>query len=196
MIFAGVSCTTVVMTDIQLPVSITEVFSAFGVTDPAQILITLLSLVLVILLVLIVLIAFRGRPSGNNVSNRKEEAVDSGRAERPAAEPIIPKATRPEGGHALAAQSMNKIENSELAAEQVEDFQIFKRPRQKSIPAEQTTTSLEMTDQMSTPDHLRLIEKEMVRLRDLYQGGRITRDMYIDETQSLYLQARELSSMS
>ena len=69
------------MTDIQLPVSVTEVFTAFGVTDPAQILITLLSLVLGILLVLIVLIAFRGRPSGNNVSNRKEEAVDSGRAE-------------------------------------------------------------------------------------------------------------------
>ena len=83
-----------------------------------------------------------------------------------------------------------------MLSEQVEDFQIFKRPRQKSIPAEQTTTSLELRDQMSTPDHLRLIEKEMVKLRDLYQGGHITRDMYIDETQSLYLQARELSSIS
>ena len=49
---------------------------------------------------------------------------------------------------------------------------------------------------MSTPDHLRLIEKEMVRLRDLYHGGHITRDIYIDETQSLYIQARELSSIS
>ena len=196
MIFAGVSCTTVAMTDIQIPVSVTEVFSAFGVTDAAQILITLLSLFLGILLVLIVLIAFRGRPSGNNLSNQKEEAADSDRAETPAAEPTIAKATRPEGGDALAAQSSNKIENSELAEEQVEDFQIFKRPRQKSIPAEQTTTALEVEDQMSTPDHLRLIEKEMVRLRDLYQGGHITRDMYIDETQSLYLQARELSSIS
>ena len=127
---------------------------------------------------------------------RKERLLTSDRAETPAAEPIISKATQPEGGDALAAQSLNKIENSELAAEQVEDFQIFKRPRQKSNPAEQTTTSLEVTDQMSTPDHLRLIEKEMVRLRDLYQGGHITRDMYIDETQSLYLQARELSSIS
>ena len=159
-------------------------------------LIILLSLVLGVLLVLIMLIAFRGRPSGSNLSHQKGEAADSSRAETPAAEPIIPKATRPEGGDALAAQSANKIENSELAAEQVEDFQIFKRPRQKSIPADQTTTSLEVKDQMSTPDHLRLIEKEMVRLRDLYQGGHITRDMYIDETQSLYLQARELSSIS
>lgn len=184
------------MTDIQLPVSVTELFSAFGVTDPARILIILLSLILGILLILIVLIAFRGRPSDSNLSNQEEEAAYSDRPETAAAEPIIPKATRPEVGDALAAQSSNKIENSELAAEQVEDFQIFKRPRQKSIPAEQTTTSFKVRDQMSTPDHLRLIEKEMVRLRDLYQGGHITRDMYIDETQSLYLQARELSSIS
>ena len=184
------------MTDIQLPVSVTELFSAFGVTDPARILIILLSLVLGILLVLIVLIAFRGRPSDSNLSNQKEEAAGSDRAETPAAEPIFPKATRPEGGDALAAQSLNKIENSELAAEQVEDFQIFKRPRQKSNPAERTSTSLEVTEPISKLDHLRLVEKEMVRLRDLYQGGHITRDMYIDETQSLYIQARELSSIS
>ena len=184
------------MTDIQFPVFVTELFSAFGVTDPARILIILLSLVLGILLVLIVLIAFRGRPSGSTLSKQKEEAADSDRAVTPAVEPIIPKATRLEAGDALAAKSSNKIENSELEAEQVEDFQIFKRPRKRSIPAEQTKTSLEVREQMSTPDHLRLIEKEMVRLRDLYQGGHITRDMYIDETQSLYLQARELSSIS
>ena len=184
------------MTDIQFPVSVTELFSAFGVTDPARILIILLSLVLGILLVFILLIAFRGRPSDSKLSNQKEDAADQDRAETPAAKPIIPKATRPEGGDPLAAQSLNKIENSELAAELGEDFQIFKRPRQKSNPAEQTTTSLEVTDRMSTPDHLRLIEKEMVRLRDLYQSGHITRDMYIDETQSLYIQARELSSIS
>ena len=49
---------------------------------------------------------------------------------------------------------------------------------------------------MSTTDYLRLIEKEMVRLRDLYKGGHITRDMYIDETRSLYHQARGLTSVS
>ena len=184
------------MTNIQLPVFFTDLFFMFGVTDPVQMLIILLSLVLGILLVLIVSIAFRGRPSGSDLSNQKEEAADSDRSETPAAKPIIPKATRPEAGDALAAQSSNQIENSELATEQVEDFQIFKRPRQKSVYAEHTTTSLEVRDQMSTPDHLRLIEKEMVRLRDLYQGGHITRDMYIDETQSLYIQARELSSIS
>ena len=184
------------MTDIQLPVSFTELFSAFGITDPALILIILLSLVLAVLLVLIVLIAFRGRTSGSNLSNQKGETADSDRAETLAAKSIISKATWPEGGDALAAQSSNKIENSELAMEHVEDFQIFKRPRQKSTPADQTASSLDVKESMSTADHLRLIEQEMVRLRGLYRGGQITRDIYIDETRSLYLQARELSSIS
>ena len=184
------------MTNIQLPVSFTDLFSVFGVTDPTQMLIILLSLVLGLLLVLIILITFRGRSSGSNLSHQKGEAAHSSKAKTPAPEPIISKSIQPEEGDALAAQSANIIENSELLSEQVEDFQIFKRPRQKSTPADQTTLSLDVKDPMSTADHLQLIEQEMVRLRGLYQGGHITRDMYIDETRSLYLQARELSSIS
>ena len=184
------------MTDIQLPVSVTDLFSVFGVTDQVRMLIILLSLVLAVLLVLILLIAFRGRPSGSNLSHQKGEAADSSRAKAPASEPIVSESTQPEEGDDLAAQSANIIENSESVSEQVEDFQIFKRPRQKSTPADQTTSSLDVKDPMSTADHLRLIEQEMVRLRDLYQGDHITRDIYIDETRSLYLQARELSSLS
>ena len=184
------------MTSIQLPVSVTDLFSVFGVTDSARILIILLSLILGVLLVLIMLIAFRGRPSGSNVSHQKEEAADSSRAKTPAPEPIISKSTQPEEGDPLAAQSANIIEKSELVSEQVEDFQIFKRPRQKSTPSDQTAPSLDVKDPMSTADHLRLIEQEMVRLRGLYQGGHVTRDMYVDETRSLYLQAREISSIS
>ena len=184
------------MTDIQLPVFITDLFSVFGVTDQAQMLIILLSLVLVVLLVLIMLITFRGRPSGSNLSHQKGGDVASSRAKTPATEPIISKSTHPDESDALAEQSADVIENPELVTEQVEDFQIFKRPRQKSTSADQTAASLDLKDQMSTAEHLRLIEKEMVRLRDLYQGGHITRDMYIDETRSLYIQARELSSIS
>ena len=168
----------------------------FGVTDPARMLIILLSLVLGILLVLIILIAFRGRSSGSNLSHQKGEAADSSRAKTPVPEPIISKSTQPEEDGALAAQSASIIENSELVSEQVDDFQIFKRPRQKSTPAEQTASSLDVKDPIATTDQLRLIEQEMVRLRGLYQGGHITRDMYIDETRSLYFQARELSSLS
>ena len=191
----GVSCTTVAMTDIQLPVLVIDLFSVFGMTDSAQILIALLSLVLGVLLVLIMLIVFRGRPSDNNSSRQKGEASDLSRAEKLAVEPIIPELTQPEGSDALAAQSKDKAENSELMAKQVDDFQIFKRPRQKSVPADLTAPSLNVKDQVSTAENLRLIEKEMVRLRDLYQSGHITREIYVDETRSLYYQARELSSI-
>lgn len=184
------------MTNIQLPVFVTDLFSIYGVSDPAQMLIILLSLVLGVLLVLIMLIAFRGRPYGSNSSNQKGKAADSPRTKTPASEPIISKSALPEEGEAVAAQSTNIIENFESVSEQVEDFQIFKRPRQKLSPADQIAPSLDVKDPMSTTDHLQLIEREMVRLRGLYQGGHITRDMYIDETQSLYLQARELSSIS
>ena len=184
------------MTDIQLPVSVTYLFAEFGITDPAQVLITLLSLVLGVLLVLIMLIAFRGGPSNSKSSHQKQTPSDPFIAEKPAVKTIVSEANHPEGDDALAAQSTNKLENPEFVAKHVEDFQIFKRPTQKSIPAGRIAPSLEENDKMSTADHLRLIEKEMVRLRELYQGGHITRDMYIDETRSLYHQARELSSLS
>ncbi len=184
------------MTNIQLPVYVTDLFSMFGVTDPARMLIILLSLVLGVLLVLIMLIAFRGRKYVSNSSHQKGEAADSSRFKTTAPELIISQPAQPEGGDALAAQSANIIENSELLSEQVENFQIFKRPRQKSTPADQIAPSLDVKEPMSTADHLRLIEQEMIRLRGLYQGGQITRDIYVDETRSLYLQARELSSIS
>ena len=184
------------MNNIQLPVFVTDLFFMFGVIDPAQMLIILLSLVLGVLLVLIMLIAFRGGAYGSNLSHQKGDAAVSSRTKTIAPEPIISKSTQPEEGDALVAQSANIMENSELLSEQVEDFQIFKRPTQKSTPEDQTAPSLDVKDPMSTAAHLRLIEQEMVRLRGLYQGGHITRDMYIDETRSLYLQARELSSIS
>ena len=184
------------MIDVQLPVLVTDLFYVFGMTDPSSMLIILLSAVLGVLLVLIVLLAFRGRPSESNLSHQEREVTGRTRAEKPVPEPIISKATQSEGKDAVAAQSANQIENSGLAAEQVEEFQIFRRPRQKSSIGDHTAPLSDVKDQMSTADHLRLIEKEMIRLRDLYQGGHITRDMYIDETRSLYFQARELSSIS
>ena len=184
------------MTNIQLPVSVTDLFSMFGVTDPSRMLIILLSLVLGVLLALIMIIAFRGRTSGSNLSHRKGEAADASRVKTPALEPIISKSTQTEEGDALAGDSASIIQDSELVSEQVEDFQIFKRSRQRSNPSDQTASSLDVKAPISIANHLRLIEQEMVRLRGLYQGGHITRDVYVDETRSLYLQARELSSTS
>ena len=184
------------MTVIQLPVLVTDIFTAFGMTDPADMLIVLLSLILGVLLVLIVFIALGGRPSGGNSSHPKGEVSGASSVAMPSVDPVASVATEPERSDAFTAKSANKVENSETVTEQVEDFQIFKRPIQKSIKADRKVPSLGENEQMSTTDHLRLIEKEMVRLRDLYHGGHITRDMYIDETRSLYHQARGLSSLS
>ena len=81
-------------------------------------------------------------------------------------------------------------------AEPLEDFRIFKRPKGAPAKPARPSSSAAADEQLSTTEHLRLIEKNMIRLRDLYQGGHITRDMYVDETRSLYHQARGLSSIS
>ena len=173
------------MNDIQLPDAVLDLFAAFDIADPAQILILLLGGILILLLVLIILIAARGRPASAAVSET---------AEPPSALPA-------EQGPATTAPDMPVAPPVDTSlppadAEPLEDFRIFKRP--KGVPAKpvRPSSSAAADEQLSTTEHLRLIEKNMIRLRDLYQGGHITRDMYVDETRSLYHQARGLSSIS
>ena len=171
------------MTDIQLPDSVLDLFAAFDIADPAQILVLLLGGILVLLLVLIILIAARGRSAPAAavperaeppVFSPAEQALDS---PAPAAPPV-------EAGPASAE------------AEQLEEFRIFKRPKGAPAKPARPSSPAAADEQLSTTEHLQLIEKNMIRLRDLYQGGHITRDMYVDETRSLYHQARGLSSIS
>ena len=175
------------MTDIQLPDAVLDLFAAFDISDPAQILILLLGGILVLLLVLIILIAARGRPAS-------AAAAVSETAEPPSALPAeqVPATTTPD--MPVAPPVDTSLPPAD--AKPLEDFRIFKRP--KGVPAKpaRPSSSAAADEQLSTTEHLRLIEKNMIRLRDLYQGGHITRDMYVDETRSLYHQARGLSSIS
>lgn len=173
------------MTDIQLPDAVLDLFAAFDIADPAQILILLLGGILVLLLVLIILIAARGRPASAAVSET---------AEPPSALPA-------EQGPATTAPDMPVAPPVDTSpppadAEPLEDFRIFKRPKGAPAKPARPSSPAAADEQLSTTEHLRLIEKNMIRLRDLYQGGHITRDMYVDETRSLYHQARGLSSIS
>ena len=173
------------MTDIQLPDAVLDLFAAFDIADPAQILILLLGGILVLLLVLIILIAARGRPASAAVSET---------AEPPSALPA-------EQGPATTAPDLPVAPPVDTSpppadAEPLEDFRIFKRPKGAPAKPVRPSSSAAADAQLSTTEHLRLIEKNMIRLRDLYQGGHITRDMYVDETRSLYHQARGLSSIS
>lgn len=173
------------MTDIQLPDAVLDLFAAFDIADPAQILILLLGGILVLLLVLIILIAARGRPASAAVSET---------AEPPSALPAeqVPATTTPD--MPVAPPVDTSLPPAD--AEPLEDFRIFKRPKGAPAKPVRPSSSAAADEQLSTTEHLRLIEKNMIRLRDLYQGGHITRDMYVDETRSLYHQARGLSSIS
>lgn len=173
------------MTDIQLPDAVLDLFAAFDISDPAQILILLLGGILVLLLVLIILIAARGRPASAAVSET---------AEPPSALPAeqVPATTTPDMPVAPPVDTSPPPAD----AEPLEDFRIFKRPKGAPAKPVRPSSSAAADEQLSTTEHLRLIEKNMIRLRDLYQGGHITRDMYVDETRSLYHQARGLSSIS
>lgn len=173
------------MTDIQLPDAVLDLFAAFDISDPAQILILLLGGILVLLLVLIILIAARGRPASAAVSET---------AEPPSALPAeqVPATTTPDMPVAPPVDTSPPPAD----AEPLEDFRIFKRPKGAPAKPARPSSSAAADEQLSTTEHLRLIEKNMIRLRDLYQGGHITRDMYVDETRSLYHQARGLSSIS
>ena len=173
------------MTDIQFPDAVLDLFAAFDIADPAQILILLLGGILVLLLVLIILIAARGRPASAAVSET---------AEPPSALPAeqVPATTTPD--MPVAPPVDTSLPPAD--AEPLEDFRIFKRPKGAPAKPARPSSSAAADEQLSTTEHLRLIEKNMIRLRDLYQGGHITRDMYVDETRSLYHQARGLSSIS
>ena len=175
------------MTDIQLPDAVLDLFAAFDISDPAQILILLLGGILVLLLVLIILIAARGRPA-------PAAAAVSETAEPPSALPAeqVPATTTPDMPVAPPVDTSPPPAD----AEPLEDFRIFKRPKGAPAKPVRPSSSAAADEQLSTTEHLRLIEKNMIRLRDLYQGGHITRDMYVDETRSLYHQARGLSSIS
>lgn len=175
------------MTDIQLPDAVLDLFAAFDISDPAQILILLLGGILVLLLVLIILIAARGRPAS-------AAAAVSETAEPPSALPAeqVPATTTPDMPVAPPVDTSPPPAD----AEPLEDFRIFKRPKGAPAKPVRPSSSAAADEQLSTTEHLRLIEKNMIRLRDLYQGGHITRDMYVDETRSLYHQARGLSSIS
>ena len=176
------------MTDIQLPDSIRDLFAAFNIADSAQILVLLLGAVLALLLVLIILIAVRGRsaaaavPASASVPDKTEPPVLS--SSEPAFDKLASAAPAVEASPALPE------------SEQLEDFRIFKRPKAASAKPARTAPVASADENLSTTDNLQLIEKNMIRLRDLYQGGHITRDMYVDETRSLYHQARGLSSIS
>lgn len=70
----------------------------------------------------------------------------------------------------------------------LDDFKIFKRSVSAELKAQPQTAQ----PMLPADDELLVIEQNMVRLRELFHEGHITRDVYIDETRTLYHQAKAL----
>ena len=72
-----------------------------------------------------------------------------------------------------------------------EDFKIFRRSSSHSQKKYQETQK-----DNAVAHELQLIEQNMISLKNMFHNGHITRDIYVDETRTLYNQARALSEAS
>ena len=77
------------------------------------------------------------------------------------------------------------------STEAEEDFKIFRRTA-LAAPKKQVSIS----ESAPVIEELELIEKNMIALKGLFHDGHITRDVYVDETRTLYNHAKTLADMS
>ena len=77
------------------------------------------------------------------------------------------------------------------STEAEEDFKIFRR-----TPLAAPKKQVSMSEFAPVIEELELIEKNMIALKGLFRDGHITRDVYVDETRTLYNQAKTLADLS
>jgi hypothetical protein len=150
--------------------------------DPQAMLIAGLSAALLCILLLMLVIALIGR---------KETKTP---AELPATASHIQMETdldMPVSASMAAGDSL-AVDESDAPA-QTDDFMIFKRgERQNTQRKKEIFPSAEG---LTIEDNLQLIEREMIKLRDLFKQGHVTRDVYVDETRNLYHQAKAIAAL-
>ena len=120
----------------------------------------------------------------------------------------------PKGADNLAASSENENAEPNFAENTEEDdelgsFTIIRRDDETNEPAvEMQNTALGGQDATSSAEsdlslsdaaianaeRLAAIEQEMLAVRDLYRQDKITKDVYVSETRSLFEEAKKLTS--
>jgi len=78
-----------------------------------------------------------------------------------------------------------------LLVEGQEDFKIFRR-----VGSWESNKKLPLTNPVLATEELQLIEQSMISLKNMFHDGHITRDVYVDETRTLYKQAKSLAEIS
>ncbi len=142
--------------------------------DMQAVTIVSLSAALILLFLIMLVVAFRPQ-------NKEQEP-------QPASQPDSEHQSQ-QSENTVSAQTEDG-QSSSLEGD-LDEFMIFRRS-EKATAARQNDTAI-FSEALSIEDHLRLIEKEMIKLRDLFNQGHVSRDVYVDETRNLYHQAKELS---
>ncbi|MGB0398290.1 MAG: hypothetical protein ACPGHX_08660, partial [Candidatus Puniceispirillaceae bacterium] len=75
-----------------------------------------------------------------------------------------------------AADSLAVEESDDL--EQTDDFMIFKRGERQNT--QRKKQMLPSAEGLTIEDNLQLIEREMIKLRDMFKQGHVARDVYVE----------------
>ena len=164
-----------------------------------------------ILLFLLVMLLFLGRGGKKKSAASLMETIEPAIASSaqppssPHAQPTPPHAQQP------PAPDHPHPDNTDNAADAppTGEFKIFKReptppppssqpPNPASPPSSTNPAAVNPTHPLgavSIEDNLRLIERDMLSLRDAFQKGDIDREVYIDETRNLYQQAKAIETL-
>ena len=76
-------------------------------------------------------------------------------------------------------------------AEGQEDFKIFRR-----AGSAVSNKKASLSNPVLATEELQLIEQSMVSLKNMFRDGHITRDVYVDESRTLYRQAKSIAEIS
>ena len=114
-------------------------------------------------------------------------------AERPGAASETRMETEPDMAvpASMAAADSLAVESDD--PKQTDDFLIFKRGERQNT--QRKKQMLPNAEGLTIEDNLQLIEREMIKLRDMFKQGHVTRDVYVDETRNLYHQAKAIAAL-
>ena len=168
-----------------------EILSGAQSGDTQAMIIAGLSGALALILILMLIIAVIGRKGKLAVSQTEPEK--EGVSEHPAPEIVLQAET------SGASLDLNKFVSAEsddgqkAEMPQTDDFMIFRRGERQTTQRKEEI--MPTSEGLSIEDNLQLIEREMIKLRDMFKQGHVTRDVYVDETRNLYHQAKAISAL-
>lgn len=150
--------------------------------EPTTQILVLLCLILVFLLILIAR-SFVGKQTAGQAKNNTVENTDEAQPITLTQETVSASTKAQEAPYPQQNEARDMENISDM-----DDFKIFKR----AAPADQRQQDATPPPKLQRDDELLVIEQNMLRLRELFHDGHITRDVYIDETRTLYHQAKAL----